>query len=371
MVDPALQGEVIAGALATVADAEREVGLEAAVQATLDRATAVAEAITDDLNRAQALARLAEVRTKAVGAAQDLFVRALSIAHTLPGDRQRAQALQVVAAAQASAGQRDTSALTFAEAIRLARNLDRDCSGYITRPPPYCLGEMEMLSRFADAQHRAGLINEAAATFDEALNAVLSGTEQWKQNHLLRLARRADTRTPRDDVTRPSRRARGAALDRAAHCPVLERRGAPREMQRPPRDFFDTCTAVGRVVLQGSCGDPDGTDRDCQRQSDIRQKPPVWNCQFSCSLLGPFFGSTRAASILPSRPPNLAAAARRACQGWPRLRGHPKGSALIGPSTAAHWIGSGLECACHIIAKSKLVVLDGVRAGGDNVFLIA
>jgi hypothetical protein len=50
--------------------------------------------------------------------------------------------------------------------------------------------------------------------------------------------------------------------------------------------------------------------------------------QFS---LGPFFGSTRAASILPSRPPNLAAAARRACQGWPRLRGHPKGLALIWP----------------------------------------
>jgi hypothetical protein len=63
------------------------------------------------------------------------------------------------------------------------------------------------------------------------------------------------------------------------------------------------------------------------------------NCQFPRSLwghsLGPFFGSTRAASILPSRPPNLAAGARRACQGWPRLRGHPKGSALIGPSTAA------------------------------------
>jgi hypothetical protein len=41
-------------------------------------------------------------------------------------------------------------------------------------------------------------------------------------------------------------------------------------------------------------------------------------------LLGPFFGSTRAASILPSRPPTLAAAAHRSCQGWPRLRGHPK-----------------------------------------------
>ena len=59
----------------------------------------------------------------------------------------------------------------------------------------------------------------------------------------------------------------------------------------------------------------------------------------------PFFCSTRAASILPPRPPNLAAAARRACQGWPRLRGHPKGLALTGPSTAARSIGSGLEAA--------------------------
>jgi hypothetical protein len=57
------------------------------------------------------------------------------------------------------------------------------------------------------------------------------------------------------------------------------------------------------------------------------------------TMVDPFFGSTRAASILPSRPPNLAAAARRACQGWPRLRGHPKGLALIGPSTVACLIG--------------------------------
>jgi hypothetical protein len=42
------------------------------------------------------------------------------------------------------------------------------------------------------------------------------------------------------------------------------------------------------------------------------------------------------------RPPNRTAVARRACQGWPRLRGHPQGLALTGPSTAAHSIGSGL-----------------------------
>src|SRR5258706_9429945 len=46
-----------------------------------------------------------------------------------------------------------------------------------------------------------------------------------------------------------------------------------------------------------------------------------------------------------SRPPNRTAATRRACQGWPRLRGHPQGLALTGPSTAARSIGSGLEAA--------------------------
>jgi hypothetical protein len=71
----------------------------------------------------------------------------------------------------------------------------------------------------------------------------------------------------------------------------------------------------------------------------------------------PFFGSTRAASILPSRPRNRTAAARRAFQGWPRLRGHPKGLALTGPSTAARSIGSGLEAAGIWIGTGPVVIL--------------
>jgi hypothetical protein len=39
----------------------------------------------------------------------------------------------------------------------------------------------------------------------------------------------------------------------------------------------------------------------------------------------------------------LAAAARRACQDWPSLRGHPEGLALTGPSTASRLSRSGLE----------------------------
>jgi hypothetical protein len=169
MVDPALQGEVIAGALATVADAQREAGLEAAVHATLDRAATVAEAITYDLNRAQALARLAEVRTKAGGAAQGLFARALLIARALPDDRQRAQALQRIAIAQANAGLRDDGARTFAEAIGLVRLQD---------------GQIVSI---ADAQRRAGLIEEAAATFEEVLTATISDNDKWKTTRLFSL----------------------------------------------------------------------------------------------------------------------------------------------------------------------------------------
>src|SRR6267154_4132324 len=79
---------------------------------------------------------------------------------------------------------------------------------------------------------------------------------------------------------------------------------------------------------------------ECERDENPRSRLMVSFCS-----VDPFFGSTRAASILPSRPPNRTAAARRACQGWPRLRGHPKGLALTGPSTAACLIGLGLEAA--------------------------
>ncbi len=72
----------------------------------------------------------------------------------------------------------------------------------------------------------------------------------------------------------------------------------------------------------------------------VRQTPPFKDQVDAArlpflSFLPAFFCSARAASILPSRPRNSAAAAHRACQGWTRLRGHPKGLALTGPSTAA------------------------------------
>src|SRR3954451_13663628 len=52
------------------------------------------------------------------------------------------------------------------------------------------------------------------------------------------------------------------------------------------------------------------------------------------------FGCAAGHSSVPAI--DLAAAARRGGQGWPRLR-PPQGLALTGPSTAACWRGTGLH----------------------------
>jgi tetratricopeptide (TPR) repeat protein len=156
------QDAAIADALTRIADAQREAGLSAAAQATLDRAALAAEA-TFGLARARALARLAEVRTKAGDAAQDIFARALLVARTLRDERQRPQALQAVATVQVDAGLRDDGARTFVEAVGFAR-----------------LQGGQILGSIADAQRRAGFIEEAAATFEEALKVTLSGDDKGK-----------------------------------------------------------------------------------------------------------------------------------------------------------------------------------------------
>ena len=67
-----------------------------------------------------------------------------------------------------------------------------------------------------------------------------------------------------------------------------------------------------------------------------------------CSLVRP----RRRRSSVPTA--HLAAAARRGGQGWPRLARPPQGLALIGPSTAACSIGSGLERPRWLAATSAL-----------------
>ena len=97
--------------------------------------------------------------------------------------------------------------------------------------------------------------------------------------------------------------------------------------------------ATGSAILMAGrriCVSVSAPVRKCPKTTGL--KLPV----FLLSL-GPFFGSTRAASILPPRPPKLAAAARRACQGWPRLSRPPAGLGLDGPEHGGMLIGSGLE----------------------------
>src|SRR6516165_3422262 len=66
-----------------------------------------------------------------------------------------------------------------------------------------------------------------------------------------------------------------------------------------------------------------------------------------------------------SRPPDLAAAARSACQGWPRLRGHPQGLGLDWPEHGGMLIGSGLQ-ALATSGKFKPVALSQIRTAGNT-----
>jgi len=159
----------VARALVRVADAQREAGLNTAARETLDRAALAAEA-TFGGGRADALAWLAEARTKAGDGAQDTFARALSIARALPNDFQRARALLRIAAAQIGAGLRNEGVRTFAEAVGFARG-------------------QGLLADIANAQHGAGLTEEAAATFEEALTAATAGGGKLKAGLLISLFR--------------------------------------------------------------------------------------------------------------------------------------------------------------------------------------
>jgi tetratricopeptide (TPR) repeat protein len=148
-----------ANALADISDAQREAGLTSAAHETLYRAAMAADATTPDRARVIALARVAEVRSKAADPAPDYFARALAVARTLD-NRAGASVLEAIASSEARAGLRDAAADTFAEAIGLAHENGR------------------MLSDVAAAQWRAGLVREAAATFEHAFAATMADTKR-------------------------------------------------------------------------------------------------------------------------------------------------------------------------------------------------
>ena len=150
----------IATALATVADAQQQAGLPAAARTSLQEARDVATAITGDLHRVAALARIAAVQVKLDGPSADPFGPALALAGLLPRERERVLALQWIAEAEADADQRDAAAHTFATAVWLAGRDDH-----------------KTLTNIAEAQRRAGLIPEAAATFEKAISAAMRSDE--------------------------------------------------------------------------------------------------------------------------------------------------------------------------------------------------
>jgi tetratricopeptide (TPR) repeat protein len=168
-VVPHDHGFSIATSLADVAGAEAQAGLNAAARATLARAITAEEAIADQRLRAVALVRAAEVQLKMANAPQDPFMPALSIARALPDKRFRALALQQIATSEAAAGLGDEATPIFTEAVGLASQ------------------DGDTLSNIADGQRRAGLIQDAAATFEAALTASMAGEDPRKQFKLTSL----------------------------------------------------------------------------------------------------------------------------------------------------------------------------------------
>ena len=203
---PALLRAVIMG---------RAVDLDAAAHATLARAVTAEEAITDERLRLAALARVAKVQSKVANAALGPFVPLLSIAPALPDRRARALALQEIAASEADASLGDEAAHLFTEAVGLVSQ------------------DGATLGGIAAAQRRAGLIQDAAATFEQALTASMAGEARSKQFKLtpIILSDRRQRPRKRDD----------SGLAVAAHSTARSRRGHHRGT-RSGRDTVHHCT---------------------------------------------------------------------------------------------------------------------------------
>jgi tetratricopeptide (TPR) repeat protein len=199
----------IATALAAVADAQRQAGLPTAARASLQEARDVTTAITSDLYRVAALAHIAAVQVKIDGPSSDPFGPALALAGLLPRERERLLALQWIAEAEADADQRDAAAHTFSTAAWLAGQDDH-----------------RTLTNIAEAERRAGLIPEAATTFEKALAAAMLGDEQARKLPLLWLIngiardRGSDLITAYPPLGRRLAEAVGA-IDRASRANIL------------------------------------------------------------------------------------------------------------------------------------------------------
>jgi tetratricopeptide (TPR) repeat protein len=204
-------------ALADIADAQHEAGLKDTAHETLYRAAMAADAITGDRERAAALARVAEVRSKAADAASDSFARALAVAGSLPDDRNRAVALESIAKAQTDAGRRDDATRSFAEAIGLEHQDGR------------------MLGDIAGAQWRGGFVREAAATLEEAIAATMAD----------------ERRTPLDVaglIRRIAYNDRGSELMAAASPTLRVRLIEAAQTVTEPLDRAELLAAIARVL---------------------------------------------------------------------------------------------------------------------------
>jgi len=112
---------------------------------------------------------------------------------------------------------------------------------------------------------------------------------------------------------------------------------------------FEIAESTVQVMVITGSSDRDHGRRRADRRFDVALEIVFWSrfVGLEVSVLRSFervrrsrslrsilwFDPRREHSSIPTT--SLAAVARRACQGWPRLRGHLKGLPLTGPSTAA------------------------------------
>jgi tetratricopeptide (TPR) repeat protein len=153
--------------LTKIADAQREAGLVAVAQATLARAAALANAVPDR-TMIEARVRVAESQMRAGLSAA---ASTIALVREEAGVLRQPHVLARIAAAEARAGLNDEAAGTFTEALAIARSADE---GRRSRA----------LLSIAEAQDEAGLVESAATTFAEALASPPHGPTETRSNDL-------------------------------------------------------------------------------------------------------------------------------------------------------------------------------------------
>jgi tetratricopeptide (TPR) repeat protein len=147
--------------LSAIAEAQSEVGLKPQSEATFERAAQMASEVREPKHRVMALTRLARARYKARETdAAGTFDDALALARGLEKSFERADGLLGVVQAKADLGLTNDAIPILIQALAATRSI------------PDKFARVLLLQRIAKAQQNAGRLQDGAATYTEALDAL-------------------------------------------------------------------------------------------------------------------------------------------------------------------------------------------------------